>query len=40
MERKKKNTPKPDIMSRLRADFGDLMISDEVYEELIQTDRV
>jgi antitoxin (DNA-binding transcriptional repressor) of toxin-antitoxin stability system len=39
IESKKKKTPKPDIMSRLRADFGDLIISDEVYEELIQTDR-
>ncbi|MBV8215446.1 MAG: prevent-host-death protein [Verrucomicrobia bacterium] len=40
MERKKKKTPKPDIMARLRADFGDLLISDETYEELIQPDRL
>jgi antitoxin (DNA-binding transcriptional repressor) of toxin-antitoxin stability system len=40
MESKKKKTPKPNIMARLRADFGDLVISDGVYDELIQTDRV
>jgi antitoxin (DNA-binding transcriptional repressor) of toxin-antitoxin stability system len=39
MESTKKRVPKPDIMARLRADFGDLLISDEAYEELIQTDR-
>lgn len=39
MEGKKKKSPKPDIMARLRADFGELLISDEAYEELIQTDR-
>jgi antitoxin (DNA-binding transcriptional repressor) of toxin-antitoxin stability system len=39
MGSKKKKTPKPDIMARLRADFGNLLISDEAYEELIQTDR-
>jgi hypothetical protein len=38
MEEKEK-TPKPDIVARLRSDFGDLLISDETYEELIETDR-
>lgn len=40
MKTKKKTAAKPDIMARLRADFGDLLISDETYEELIQTDRM
>jgi antitoxin (DNA-binding transcriptional repressor) of toxin-antitoxin stability system len=40
MKSKKKKTSKPDIIARLRADFGDLVISDETYEELIQADRM
>jgi antitoxin (DNA-binding transcriptional repressor) of toxin-antitoxin stability system len=40
MESKKKRAPKPDITARLHADFGDLLISDETYEELIRTDRM
>jgi antitoxin (DNA-binding transcriptional repressor) of toxin-antitoxin stability system len=40
MEGKKKTALKPDIMARLREDFGDLLISDGAYEELIQTDRM
>ncbi|MBV8173108.1 MAG: prevent-host-death protein [Verrucomicrobia bacterium] len=40
MATRKKKTPKPDIMTRLRADFGDTLVSDEIYEELIRTDRM
>jgi antitoxin (DNA-binding transcriptional repressor) of toxin-antitoxin stability system len=31
---KTRNVPKPDIMARLKADFGDLVFPDEVFERL------
>lgn len=32
----KKRVPKPDILARLKADFGDLVVADEVYDELMR----
>lgn len=37
---KKRKVQKPDILARLRADFGDLVVSDETYEELMRADGV
>jgi antitoxin (DNA-binding transcriptional repressor) of toxin-antitoxin stability system len=31
---KGKRVPKPDILARLKADFGDLLVSDDVYDEV------
>ena len=31
---KQKRAPKPDILARLRADFGDVVIPDETFEEI------
>lgn len=33
---KAKRVPKPDILARLKADFGDLVVADEVYDELMR----
>ena len=33
---KVKRAPKPDILARLRANFGDLVISDETYDEVMR----
>jgi antitoxin (DNA-binding transcriptional repressor) of toxin-antitoxin stability system len=33
---KTKGAPKPDILARLRADFGDLVVSDDAYDELMR----
>jgi len=31
---KKKRSPKPDILARLRADFGDIVIPDETFHDI------
>jgi antitoxin (DNA-binding transcriptional repressor) of toxin-antitoxin stability system len=33
---KAKPAPKPDILARLRADFGDFVVSDDTYDELMR----
>jgi antitoxin (DNA-binding transcriptional repressor) of toxin-antitoxin stability system len=30
-----RNAPKPDIMARLRADFGDFVMEDKTYDEIM-----
>jgi antitoxin (DNA-binding transcriptional repressor) of toxin-antitoxin stability system len=35
---KAKRPAKPDIMARLRADFGDFVLSDDAYEALMKED--
>jgi antitoxin (DNA-binding transcriptional repressor) of toxin-antitoxin stability system len=36
MPAKAKTAPKPDILARLRADFGDFVVSDDTYDELMR----
>ena len=36
---KGKGAPKPDILARMKADFGELIVSDAAYEELMQEAR-
>ena len=33
---KKKRGPKPDILARLRADFGDFVIPDKTFDEVLR----
>jgi antitoxin (DNA-binding transcriptional repressor) of toxin-antitoxin stability system len=33
---KGKRAPKPDILARLRSDFGDLVIPDEAFDEILR----
>ncbi len=36
MQPKAKRAPKPDILARLRADFGDYVLPDKTFDEVLR----